>query len=113
MGARRRPPGVAALPPVAAIDRFLRHVAVERGLADNTLAAYRRDLARYAAHLAVAGRADVAEVTEADVAAFRAAVRRDAGAAASSAARMLSTVRGLHRFLVEDGVVPDDVAHAT
>jgi integrase/recombinase XerD len=113
VGAARRPPGDDPLTPEAAIGRFLRHVAVERGLADNTLAAYRRDLARYAEHLEQAGRADMAEVTEADVAAFLAAVRRDAGAAASSAARMLSTVRGLHRFLVEDGVVADDVAHAT
>ncbi|WP_414640607.1 site-specific tyrosine recombinase XerD [Amnibacterium sp.] len=113
MGAARRPPGDDPLTPETAIGRFLRHVAVERGLADNTLAAYRRDLARYAEHLAAAGRADMAEVTEADVAAFLAAMRRDAGAAASSAARMLSTVRGLHRFLVEDGIVADDVAHAT
>jgi len=113
VGAAGRPSGVAALTPRTAIDRFLRHVAVERGLADNTLAAYRRDLARYADHLAALGRDDVAAVTEADVVAFLAAVRRDAGAAPSSAARMLSTVRGLHRFLVEDGVVPDDAAHAT
>jgi len=99
--------------PEAAIGRFLRHVAVERGLADNTLAAYRRDLARYAEHLAVAGRDDVAAVTKADVSGFLARIRGEDGAAASSAARMLSTVRGLHRFLVEDGIVPDDVAHAT
>ena len=94
-----------------AVGRFLRHVAVERGLSDNTLAAYRRDLARYAAHLAETGRADVAEVSSADVSGFLARIRSEDGAAASSAARMLSTVRGLHRFLAEDGVVVDDPAH--
>jgi integrase/recombinase XerD len=94
----------------AAVSRFLRHVAVERGLADNTLAAYRRDLGRYAEHLAASGRAAIEDVTTQDVTAFVALVRRDEGLAASSTARMLSTVRGLHRFLEEDGVVPADVA---
>jgi integrase/recombinase XerD len=94
----------------AAVSRFLRHVAVERGLADNTLAAYRRDLDRYALHLTALGRTDIEAVTTGDVTAFVALVRRDEGLAASSTARMLSTVRGLHRFLEEDGVVPVDVA---
>ncbi len=93
------------------VSRFLRHVAVERGLADNTLAAYRRDLARYAAHLTDAGRSDLDDVTHADVSAFLARIRGEDGAAASSAARMLSSVRGLHRFLAEDGLVAEDVAH--
>jgi integrase/recombinase XerD len=94
----------------AAVSRFLRHVAVERGLADNTLAAYRRDLGRYVEHLAASGRTEIESVTTGDVSGFVALVRRDEGLAASSAARMLSTVRGLHRFLEEDGVVPADVA---
>ena len=94
-----------------AVGRFLRHVAVERGLSDNTLAAYRRDLVRYAAHLAEAGHEDVSSVGTADVSAFLARIRGEDGAAASSAARMLSTVRGLHRFLAEDGVTEGDPAH--
>ncbi|MFD1720651.1 site-specific tyrosine recombinase XerD [Amnibacterium endophyticum] len=94
-----------------AVDRFLRHVAVERGLSDNTLAAYRRDLARYGDHLAASGRGAIEDVTTADVHAFLLRIREEDGAAASSAARMLSSVRGLHRFLAEDGVVPDDPAH--
>ena len=46
--------------PLTAVDRaitdYLQHMGVERGLAANTLSAYRRDLARYARHLAAAGR---------------------------------------------------------
>src|SRR3954447_6655787 len=94
----------------AAVSRFLRHVAVERGLADNTLAAYRRDLGRYVEPLTAAGRIHIESVTTQDGAAFVALMRRDEGLAASSAARMLSTVRGLHRFLEEDGAVPADGA---
>lgn len=92
------------------VSRFLRHVAVERGLSDNTLAAYRRDLGRYAAHLAEEGRGDLDDVAATDVSGFLARIRGEDGAAASSAARMLSSVRGLHRFLAEDGLVAVDVA---
>ncbi|HJW36508.1 MAG TPA: site-specific integrase, partial [Actinomycetes bacterium] len=39
----------------AAVRRYLDYLAVERGLASNTLSAYRRDLHRYAGWLAGAG----------------------------------------------------------
>lgn len=93
-----------------AVSRYLRHVAVERGLADNTLTAYRADLGRYAEHLRSAGVEEMAAVRTPHVTGFVAGLRRDSGAAASSTARMLSTVRGLHRFLAEDGAVAEDVA---
>lgn len=40
-----------------AVDRYLRHVTVERGLSANTVAAYRRDLALWQGHLEEARRA--------------------------------------------------------
>ena len=91
-----------------AIDRYLRHVAIERGLATNTVAAYRRDLAAYADFL---GDRTIAEVTEADVSAFSQHLRtREEGAlVASSLARMLSSVRGFHRFMLGEGLVESDV----
>ncbi|WP_210481763.1 site-specific tyrosine recombinase XerD [Naasia sp. SYSU D00948] len=98
--------------PEAAVAAFLRHVAIERGLAANTLAAYRRDLGAYTAFLAARGITDVARVTAPDIAAFSQHLRGSDGTAmrASSVARMLSSVRGLHRFLVEDRVVDADPA---
>src|SRR3712207_2402529 len=93
--------------PEAAVAAFLRHVTIERGLAANTVAAYRRDLSAYAAFLASRGVTDVAAVSAPDVAAFSQHLRGQDGTAmrASSVGRMLSSVRGLHRFLVEDRVV--------
>ena len=93
------------------VEAFLHHLAVERGSSANTLQAYRGDLARYLDHLAARGCGDLAAVREPDVAAFVPALRgAPLGLAASSAARALAAVRGLHRFAVRDGLVPDDVA---
>lgn len=50
----------------AALEGYLAHLAVERGLAAHTLAAYRRDLTRYVAHLHARGRTEPAEITERD-----------------------------------------------
>lgn len=97
----------------AAVDAYLRHVAIERGLSANTVSAYRRDLAAYSAWLQAQGVADPAEVTPQLVSAFAQHLgsREEAPLTASSLARMLSTVRGFHRFLVDEGRTPEDPAH--
>ncbi len=101
------------------VERYLRHIALERGRSVNTVAAYRRDLARYLAHLQARGIGEIIAITEADVSEFVVAVREPRvsaegeptpGVSASSAARMLSSVRGWHRFLGEEGLVARDVA---
>ncbi len=95
-----------------AIDRYLRHVAIERGLSDNTVQAYRRDLASYAELLALRGVTDPGAITDVDVSAFarELRLRTDRPLAASSMTRMLSSVRGWHRFLLDEGIVAVDVA---
>ncbi len=101
-----------ATPIGQAIDRYLRHVAIERGLSANTLAAYRRDLGAYEQHLARSGMTSPGEVTSAAVVAFahELRAREEAPLAASSVGRMLSSVRGFHRFLVEEGLAELDVS---
>ncbi len=91
------------------VRRYLDHLAVERGTSRNTLDSYGRDLRRYTEHLASRGVVDLADVTEAHVGDFLATLR-ESGLAASSAARTLSAVRGLHRFAHREGVVPGDPA---
>jgi len=88
---------------------------VERGLAPNSLAAYRRDLRRYAAYLRRRGvTADVALVDEAIVAGYvdeLEQARADDGERryrASSIARALAAVRSFHRFCVEEGLLGSD-----
>src|SRR3712207_554942 len=107
---RPAPPPVEPLD--RAIDRYLRHLAVERGLSANTLAAYRRDLAAYREVLRERGRSAPDQIVRAGVTAFVAHIggRSDAPLAASSLARMLSSVRGFSRFLVQEGLSTEDAA---
>jgi integrase/recombinase XerD len=92
-----------------AVDAYLRHITIERGLSEHTVAAYRRDLSAYTAWLASQSVSDTHAVTPAIVAAF-AAERASAEppAAPSSLARLQSSVRGLHRFLVREGIAAAD-----
>lgn len=94
------------------VDTFLRHVRIERGLSDNTLAAYRRDLARYREWLVANGFDDVETVASPHVSAFARSLAESAERPLSptSIARVLSSVRGFHRFLLEEGRVDVDVA---
>ena len=106
----------AALP--AQLQGYLDHLAIERGVAANTLSSYRRDLRRYSKHLTDRGIHDLAKVGEDDVSEFLVALRRgdpDSGTAALSAvsaARALIAVRGLHRFAAAEGLAELDVARA-
>jgi integrase/recombinase XerD len=93
---------------------YLRYLVVERGLAGNTVEAYRRDLRRYGEHLARRGKTALGEVASRDVAEFLAALRQgDAGhppLAASSAGRAVIAVRGLHAFARKQGLTDSDPA---
>lgn len=93
------------------VDRYLRYVSIERGLSANTVAAYRRDLTSYLELLARRDVVSLAEITSHDVAAFSADLRsRELSLTASSVARMLSSVRSFHRYLLAESLVAADVA---
>ncbi|MFB1299566.1 site-specific tyrosine recombinase XerD [Mycobacterium sp. pW049] len=98
------------------LQGYLDHLAIERGVAANTLSSYRRDLRRYADHLTARGVTDLAGVAEGDVSEFLVSLRRgdpDNGVvplSAVSAARALIAVRGLHKFAAAEGIAAIDVA---
>lgn len=92
-----------------ALDAYLRHVTVERGLSAHTIAAYRRDLDGYLQWLAAEGVTDTADVTVALIDRFIAERASAVPAPAStSIARLQSSVRGWHRFLAREGIEADD-----
>jgi integrase/recombinase XerD len=95
------------------IARFLDYLSVERGVARNTLDAYRRDLTRYAAYLREKGIADATKVDEATVSGFvgQLSVREyEEGHRyrASSVARALAAVRAFYAFLLREGEADAD-----
>ena len=99
-------------PLARSVRLYLDHLAVERGLAANSLAAYRRDLARYVAFCEARGITDVASVGENDVADFLVALRSGDSEhpplAASSSGRAVVAVRGFHRFAAREGLTTLD-----
>jgi integrase/recombinase XerD len=100
--------------PARVVARYLDHLTAERGLADNSVKAYRRDLTRYLAYLRITGNALLSDVDETTIGAFAGHLRDGDDAhpplAAASVARMLIAVRGLHRFAMAEDVVAVDVA---
>ena len=89
-------------------EDYLRHLVVERGLSDNTVQAYRRDLLRYQEYLGSRGIGSLAEVTRVDVEEFRRHLDH-IGLAPASVTRCVVAVRNLHRFAVGSGQVQADV----
>ncbi len=81
-------------------EEFLSWLAVERGRANHTLAAYRRDLAAYEAALAARG-TDPGRAGPAEIEAHLNALAQQ-GRSAASVARAHSAIRGLHRFMVDE-----------
>jgi integrase/recombinase XerD len=103
-------------PAARLVRSYLDHLTVERGSSANTLSSYRRDLRRYLDYLAGAGIDSLAAVDALTVGAFLAALREgDADhppLSASSAARTVVAVRGLHKFGYADGQLAIDVARS-
>ena len=95
------------------VQRYLDHLTVERGLADDTLGAYRRDLVRYGAFLRERGIRDARRADEHTIASFVAGLSASTHGdglpyRASSVVRTLSAVRSFHRFLVREGKADRD-----
>ncbi|MGH9092491.1 MAG: site-specific integrase, partial [Acidimicrobiales bacterium] len=97
---------MAPAPLSAGAEEYLSWLAVERGRSRNTVRSYRHDLAAYEASLAGRGAAPGGAGPE-DVAAHLDALR-EAGTSPASLARAASVLRGLHRFLVDEGAAPAD-----
>ena len=94
------------------LGQFLAYLAVERGMARNTLDSYARDLRRYLRYLSQEGVVEAGAVTESRVMEFVAQLREGDAEhpplATASVARALVAVRGLHRFAVREGVAALD-----
>jgi integrase/recombinase XerD len=105
------------------IQTYLDHLTVERGMSRHTVAAYRRDLHRYADYLAELGVTDPSQVSSAMIDNYAARLREGIAApdgdgwievplANASVARAVIAVRSLHRFGAAEGLTADDPARS-
>ncbi|MBI2902041.1 MAG: site-specific tyrosine recombinase XerD [Candidatus Methylomirabilis oxyfera] len=89
------------------IDEYLGYLAVERGLAENSVSAYARDLRRTVGFLKHAGASSFQEVGRGSVARLLFRLREE-GLAPRSVARHVASLRGLFRYLLTQGYIKDD-----
>jgi integrase/recombinase XerD len=90
----------------ASIDRFVDAIWIEQGLAANTLAAYRRDLALLADWLARQAGRSLIEASETDLRQY--ALARHAGSAATTTNRRLTVFKRFFRWAVRERIVDAD-----
>ncbi|MFK7977744.1 MAG: site-specific tyrosine recombinase XerD [Halioglobus sp.] len=89
------------------IDRYIDAIWMEKGLSENTLASYRRDLRQYDHWLVNAAFDSILEADRAALQGYLGA-RLEQGMSARSSARFLSCVRGFYRFLLREGCISVD-----
>jgi integrase/recombinase XerD len=92
------------------VESYIRHLTIERGVAKNTIAAYRRDLARYLGYLDARGIESIAEITELAVQDFAEKLVSVSGLSATSVARVLAGVRGIHKYWLLENLTNADPA---
>ncbi len=90
----------------AVMQSFLTHQRVEKGLAENSIQAYRRDLSRFARWVEQQGKT-LAKLTRDDIVDFLGSLYR-ARLDSRSVARYLATLRGFFRFALAEGAVRAD-----
>lgn len=83
------------------IEEFINHLSVERGLAKNTLMAYRRDLCKYYEALSSFGITDLKKVKHDDIRQYMFSEKKN-GLCAASIGRGLAAIKMFHRFLARE-----------
>ncbi|MEJ2634262.1 MAG: site-specific tyrosine recombinase XerD [Calditrichia bacterium] len=89
------------------LDKYIRHLALEKALADNTLFAYQNDLSRYIGYLKEHNINAIQDITPLFLQQFIGNLI-DVGLSGSSLARNFSALRGFHRFLISQGITDID-----
>jgi integrase/recombinase XerD len=89
------------------IERFIHYLAVERGLAMNTLESYQRDLIGYVKFIQKNGISDLNQTRRANIISYLAELQRN-GRATSTISRNLASMRAFYGFMLRDGLIDGD-----
>lgn len=90
------------------IKDFIHYLVVERGLSNNTIVSYERDLGSYARFLSeVLNLSSFNEVTRLSIIQFL-KVLKDQGKSSKTIARHIASIRSFHQFLLREKAVEQD-----
>jgi len=89
------------------VEDFINYLAVERGLANNTLIAYRRDLKKYHQYLSKKGISSTSQIDR-DIITQYIFHQKKTGLSATSISRSLAAIKMFHRFLVREQLAKED-----
>jgi integrase/recombinase XerD len=86
------------------LTRYLNHLLIERGVAQNTLEAYRRDLCRYFQFLQQKDIAKLQEVKPEVIIEYLVQIKGE-GLSANSMNRALAALRGFYKYLIQEKII--------
>lgn len=89
------------------VDEYLRFIQIEKGLSENTIAAYRRDLNHYLNYLAVQKISNL-DFIDRQIVQQWFGVLHDEGRSTKSIARFTSTIRSFHQFALREKYAAKD-----
>lgn len=89
------------------VNEFLNYLSLERGLADNTIAAYRRDLNKYIDYLKEKKINSIENTTRSEISSFLSA-QKDKNLSANTISRNLVAIKVFYRYLLRERYIKDD-----
>jgi integrase/recombinase XerD len=94
------------------IDTFLNYLSVERGLSNNTIVSYRKDLTVYLDYIQKSAIDALSKISRNDISNFM-FFQKDRGLSPNSISRGLAAIRMFHRFLLREKIVKSDPTSLT
>ncbi len=91
------------------LENFLNYLTVERGLSQNTIVSYKRDLARFMGHFESKGVREIRELKRQEIVEYLLTLK-DRGLSGNSVARALAALKSFYRFLVQENFIKEDIA---
>jgi integrase/recombinase XerD len=88
------------------VERFFNYITVEKGLSENTVEAYRNDIENFQKYL-IKNKKNIVKFDRNDIIGYLSTLR-DSGKQNTTIARNISSIRGLCRFMLFEGIIKED-----
>ncbi|RKD27860.1 integrase/recombinase XerD [Caminicella sporogenes DSM 14501] len=89
------------------LSEFITYLEIEKGLSDNTLESYKRDLKQFADYLKEKGKATYQEANKTTIITYLLYLQKR-GRAASTISRNLASIRSLYQYMLNKNIIKND-----